>query len=632
MSNPENPFAHELSVTEKKSADGSIRTSAESTTLRWWPAAVCLILIGALKLSTVIVEAPPMALLMAAFMGPAGLCGVILLWWAFASRAGTREKVIGLAGVIGLGVVTTLLLHFSMRGMSTVLYQIPCGVSAFALVLVVMANRPRSRLRAALFLSAIGFGIWDLVQLHGVTGKFDAEFSWRWAPTPEEEYLRGLAERSESASGSSLTSDATPADEPITRANSQWSDFRGPMRDGKQPGLRLQEDWAASPPKQIWKTPIGPGWSSFTVAGQRLFTQEQRGDNEAVVCLNAEAGAVLWVQEYPSRFWEAIAGAGPRATPTIGDEGLFSLGANGHLLCLDPITGKIRWKKDLQADSGCKPPQWGFSASPFVHEGQVIVHAGAATGNGAVVAYDAKTGDVRWKVSSGNHSYCSAHPAVFDHVPGLLMSTNLGLQFLAATDGSTIWNHEWPVENYRAIQPLVMGDSVLIGTSLGVGTRRINVVHEGESWKISEVWTTKDLKPDFNDFVEYEGYVYGFDGNIFSCVDSATGKRKWKKGRYGNGQVLLLSDAGQLLVISETGELVLVKADPDKHIELGKIQALTGKTWNHPVLVGNHLYLRNAEEAACFELTMESSPEQSASADVGQDSRPQSQVTPAAHE
>jgi outer membrane protein assembly factor BamB len=495
-----------------------------------------------------------------------------------------------------------------MKGMSTVLYQIPSGVSAFALVLVVMANRPKSRLRAALFLSAVGFGIWDLVQLHGVTGKFDAEFSWRWAPTPEEEYLRGLADRSESASGSRAPSDAADVNEQISRATSQWSDFRGPMRDGKQPGLRLKEDWVASPPKEIWKTPIGPGWSSFTVAGRKLFTQEQRGDNEAVVCLNAETGKVLWAHEYASRFWEAIAGAGPRATPTIGDDGIYSLGANGHVLCLDPITGKVRWTKDLQVDAGCKPPQWGFSASPLVQDGLVILHAGAATGDGAVVAYDAKTGDVRWKVSSGNHSYCSVHPAVFDHVSGILMSTNLGLQFLSVTDGSTIWNHEWPVENYRAIQPLVMGDSVLIGTSLGVGTRKIKVAHEGESWKISEAWTAKDMKPDFNDFVEYEGCVYGFDGNIFSCVDCATGKRKWKKGRYGNGQVLLLPDAGQLLVISETGELVLVKTDPDKHIELGKIQALTGKTWNHPVLIGNRLYLRNAEEAACYELAMESSP------------------------
>ena len=632
MTTSENPFAHEAPAAEKRSDSNGTSAQAAIITLRWWPAAVCLILIGALKLSMVVVEAPPMALLMAAFMGPAGLCGVIMLWWTFASRAGTREKVIGLTGVIAIGVLTTLLLHFSMKGMSTVLYQIPCGVSAFALVLILMANRPASRLRAALFLSAVGFGMWDLVQLHGVTGKFDAEFSWRWAPTPEEEYLRGLVKRSESATGSSQSSAAGDTNEQITRATSEWSDFRGPMRDGKRPGLRLKEDWATSPPKEIWKTPIGPGWSSFTVAGQRLFTQEQRGDNEAVVCLSAETGKVLWAHEYGSRFWEAIAGAGPRATPTIGDEGIYSLGANGHVLCLDPITGEVRWTKDLQVDTSCKPPQWGFSASPLVQDGLVIFHAGAATGDGAVLAYDAKSGDVRWKVSSGNHSYCSAHPAVFDHVSGLLMSTNLGLQFLSVADGSTIWNHEWTVENYRAIQPLVIGDSVLIGTSLGVGTRRINVTHQGDLWKISEAWTAKDMKPDFNDFVEYKGFVYGFDGNIFSCVDAVTGKRAWKKGRYGNGQVLLLPDAGQLLIVSEAGELVLVKADPDKHLELGRIQALAGKTWNHPVLIGNRLYLRNAEEAACYELVLDPTAEQPASAVVGQDAQAPLQATPAGQE
>jgi outer membrane protein assembly factor BamB len=137
------------------------------------------------------------------------------------------------------------------------------------------------------------------------------------------------------------------------------------------------------------------------------------------------------------------------------------------------------------------------------------------------------------------------------------------------------------------------------------------------------------MKPDFNDFVEYQGFVYGFDGNIFSCVDAATGKRVWKKGRYGNGQVLLLPDAGQLLVVSEAGELVLVKADQDKHVELGKIQALAGKTWNHPVLINNRLYLRNAEESACYELALESNAEQAASTVVGQDTQTPSQATPA---
>ncbi len=594
MSTSENPFAHEMPAA----------IASPGTSLRWWPAALCLVMIGVLKLSMVIVEAPPMALIMAAFMGPAALCGLIMLWWMFASRAAVKEKVIGVLGVLSFGVVTTWLLHFSMQGMSTIIYQIPCGVGLFALVLVLMANRTSSRLRTALLFSAVGFGIWDFVQLHGVTGKFDAEMSWRWSPTPEEEYLRSLAERGlkSGEGGGAGSADAIGAEVEVTRTASQWSDFRGPQRDGKLPGVTLDEDWKVSPPKEVWKTKIGPGWSSFTVAGNRLFTQEQRGGNEVVVCMNADTGSVMWIYEYPSRFWESVAGAGPRATPTIGDEGLFTLGANGHVLCLNPLTGEARWKRDLQADAGCKPPQWGFSASPLVQDGLVIVHAGAATGAGAVVAYDAETGDVRWKVASGNHSYCSVHAASFDGVAGVLMATNSGLQFLAVADGSTIWNHEWLVENYRAIQPLVIGESILIGTSLGVGTRKISVKHDADSWKITEDWTTKDMKPDFNDFVEHDGFLYGFDGNIFSCTSLATGKRQWKKGRYGNGQVLLLPDAGQLLVISESGELILVKADPAKHVEVGKIAAITGKTWNHPVVVGNRVYLRNGEEAACYEL------------------------------
>lgn len=608
MSTSENPFANEMpSESKDAAAAGPLLTS-----LRWWPAAGLLAVIGALKAVPMVMAAPPIPLLMASFIGPAVVCLLIMLWWLFASRAPVKEKVAGLIGVVGLGVITSLLLHFSMKGMSTVLYLIPGGVGLFGLMLTLFAHQPQRRLQVALAFSAVGFGVWDFLQLRGVTGKFDPEFAWRWSPTPEEEYLKDLADRKPATAGdgSGAASGTGDSDnEVITRSTSQWSDFRGPQRDSKVPGVTLNEDWNSSPPRLVWRTKIGPGWSSFTVSGNRLFTQEQRGDNEAVVCLNAETGSILWTHEYPSRFWESVAGAGPRATPTIGDEGLFTLGANGHLFCLDPVSGEVRWKRDLQSDSGLKPPQWGFSSSPLVQDGLVIVHAGEGAGSGAVVAYDAKTGDVRWNVPCGGHSYCSPHPVTLDGVQGILMSTNNGLLFLAFDDGKVIWNHEWVVENYRAIQPLVIGNTILIGTSLGVGTRSITVKHEADAWTITEDWTTRDIKPDFNDFVEHQGYLYGFDGNIFSCTSLATGKRQWKKGRYGNGQVLLLPDAGQLLVTSESGELILIEADPANLVELAKIPAIEGKTWNHPVLIGNRLYVRNGEEAACYELATSSIPD-----------------------
>lgn len=547
-------------------------------------------------------EAPDLPVLMLGFMGPAAMSLLIMLWWLFASRAGGKEKLIGTAAVIAIGIATTAIMHVSMQGMSPIMYQIPTGIALFAIALVVKSGQPASRLKTALIACTVGFGAWGLVQMEGVTGKFDPKFSWRWSPTAEQEYLRSLADRSPSADNASA-SGAAETTEVITRADSPWAEFRGPNRDSKLTKTVVNEDWSQSPPKLIWKTRIGPGWSSFSVAGHRLFTQEQRGESEVVVCLSTETGDVLWTHETPGRFWEAVAGAGPRATPTLGDKGLFALGANGNLVCLDPSTGSVRWQRELQTDAGCKPPQWGFSASPLIYKSLVIVHAGGP-GDKGVLAYDSATGEPRWNVASGNHSYSSAQLATFDGIEGLLMLTNAGLQFLSAEDGTTFWNHEWAVENYRATQPLILGDSILFGTSLGLGTRRLTVSHAADAWSVKEDWTSADMKPDFNDFVEYQGNVYGFDGNIFACIDATTGKRLWKRGRYGNGQVLLLSETGQLLIVSETGDLLLVKADPAKHIELGKIAAINGKTWNHPVLVGNRLYLRNGEEVACYELAL----------------------------
>ncbi|HUP78275.1 MAG TPA: PQQ-binding-like beta-propeller repeat protein, partial [Pirellula sp.] len=527
-------------------------------------------------------------------MGPAGLGLLIMLWWLFASRAHWKEKLIGLVAVAIIGFVAITLCHFTMQGMSVVIFLIPYGTAAFAIPLILFANRPSIRLPVALVSAVIGFGYWDLLQTGGVSGKFVADFSWRWESTAEEKYLESLA--------NGVPAKPVETNEaPITLASAVWPNFRGSSRDGKLVGVSLSEDWVASPPKLIWKRPIGPGWSSFSVAGDRIFTQEQRGEKEAVVCLDAKTGSKVWEHEYVSRFWESVAGAGPRATPTISDEGLFSLGANGILTCLNASTGATIWERDLQVDSGRKPPMWGFASPPLVTQGVVIVYAGGSEDKG-ILAYDAKTGQSRWSIASGDHSYSSAQIASFDSVSGVLMETNAGLQFVNAIDGKKIWQYDSPSKNYRTLQPLVLGNSVLLANSMGEGTKRLSVSLKGDDWSIKEEWASRDMKPDFNDFVEHKGSLYGFDGNIFSCIDLATGKRQWKKGRYGNGQVLMLSDADQMLVTSETGELVLLRADSTSMKELGKFQAIEGKTWNHSVVVGNRVYIRNAEQAACYEL------------------------------
>jgi len=530
-------------------------------------------------------------------MGPSALGILILFWWLFASRAAWKEKLIGFVAVVAIAFTAIALCHFTMKDMGVMIFVIPFGTAAFAIPLILLANRPDIRLPIALVSALGGFGYWDLLRSEGVSGKFESTFAWRWEPTSEEKYLKNRT--------SNVPTQVVESNEKlITLASSVWPGFRGSARDGKLLGVSLNEDWKSSPPKLIWKSPIGPGWSSFSVAGNRLFTQEQRGEQEAVVCLDAETGKTIWEHEYESRFWESVAGAGPRATPTVADEGLFSLGANGILTCLKASTGEKIWERDIQVDAKRKPPMWGFASSPLVTEGVVIVHAGDGSidKKGVVLAYDAKTGEPRWSIASGSHTYSSAQTASFDSVSGVLMVTNTGLQFVNAKDGSEIWQFDSPSQNYRTLQPMVLGNSVLLANSLGDGTKRLRVTHADDQWRINEEWASRDMKPDFNDFVEHQGMLYGFDGSIFACVDMATGKRQWKKGRYGNGQVLLLCDAGQMLITSETGELVLLKADPKSIVEVAKFQAIEGKTWNHSVVVGNRVFMRNAEQVACYEL------------------------------
>jgi outer membrane protein assembly factor BamB len=178
-----------------------------------------------------------------------------------------------------------------------------------------------------------------------------------------------------------------------------------------------------------------------------------------------------------------------------------------------------------------------------------------------------------------------------------------GVVSFAPTDGTVLWEHSW--EGTPILQPAVMPDGdVLISTSgvSGIGIRRISVGAESNDWIVDERWTSAGLKPYFNDFVIHAGHAYGFDGSVLACIELEGGQRKWKGGRYGNGQLVLLPDQDLLLVLSEQGEMALVDATPDKYQERTRSPGIQGKTWNHPVLVDDILLVRNAEEMAAFRL------------------------------
>jgi outer membrane protein assembly factor BamB len=394
---------------------------------------------------------------------------------------------------------------------------------------------------------------------------------------------------------------------PPAATPNDWPGFRGPLRDGIVRGVRIDTDWAAAPPREMWRRAIGPGWSSFAVKGDFLYTQEQRGELEVVACYRLTTGEPVWAHSDAARFFESNAGTGPRGTPAISGGRVYALGATGILNALDAGTGALVWSRDAASDSEGTPsmggekskiPDWGFASSPLVVDDVVIVAvAGQLTG------YDRDTGKPRWVGSNGGVSYSSPHLATIGGVAQILLMSGAGATAVAPEDGKRLWEHSW--QGHPIVQPAVTADGdVVMVASADSGTRRIAVTHRAGGWTVAERWTSKGLKPYFNDFVVHEGHVYGFDARILACIDLKDGARKWKGGRYGNGQLVLLPEQDVLLVLSEDGELALVRAMPGQFTELARIKAIEGKTWNHPVLAGNILLVRNGEQMAAFRLSL----------------------------
>jgi outer membrane protein assembly factor BamB len=276
------------------------------------------------------------------------------------------------------------------------------------------------------------------------------------------------------------------------------------------------------------------------------------------------------------------------------------LGATGVLNALEARTGSVVWSRNAAADTNTKTPDWGFASSPLIVGANVVV----ATA-GTLAAYDAGAGRPRWQGPACPSGYSSPQLATIGGVAQILLLNGDGAISVAPSDGKLLWKHEWNIDGI--VQPYVLGSDVLVGSGSGMaasGIRRLAVARGPEGWNVQERWTSNGLKPYFNDFVVHKGLAFGFDGSILACIDLKDGKRMWKGGRYGHGQIVLLPEQDLLLALSEEGELALVAAASDKFTEIAKLPVIEGKTWNHPALAGDVLLVRNGEQMAAFRLSL----------------------------
>ncbi|MFN9718934.1 MAG: PQQ-binding-like beta-propeller repeat protein [Planctomycetota bacterium] len=534
-----------------------------------------------------------------AAFGPLLIGLIVMLWWVAFSRARWFERILGVLGVVGFLVLEGILCHDSMQMLIPVM-TIPSAIAGFAIGCMIFGRRlSLDRTWIAIGISAVVALFSALLRTDGVRGDFSFELDWRWTPTAEQLAMRDIRQ----ATKRDAIADAESSQLLAQLRAPEWPGFRGPDGASRQTGLRFSDDWKTNPPREIWRIRLGPAWSSFALAGDRLLTQEQRESQEAVVCYDATSGQPIWDYSNTSRFFESLGGLGPRATPTLARGSVYAFGAEGFLLRLDAIDGKLIWKVNVREASGRKePPMWGYSCSPWVEDQVVIVHA-AGGGDRGIIAFRIDDGQIAWSAPAGEMSYSSVQKINLLGQSYLCLLSNLGAHLLDPATGKSVYDYNFKHEGYRACQAQVIdGDKLLIPAGMGTGTRLVEFTAGDQGLQAKELWTSRDMKPDYNDILVHEGNIYGFDSGIFACIGLQDGKRKWKGGRYEKGQAFLLADSGLILVVSERGELVLLRASPDKHQELAKIPALNDKTWNHPVVVGNRLYLRNAEEAVCYEL------------------------------
>jgi outer membrane protein assembly factor BamB len=414
----------------------------------------------------------------------------------------------------------------------------------------------------------------------------------------------------ESSAGHADLTATTPEDFP---------QFLGPERSGWVSGPPLARDWHSNPPRLLWKRPVGSGWSAFAAVNGFAVTLEQRGSEECVVCYEVATGKPVWNHAIAARHESVLGGIGPRSTPTIYQGRVYALGATGILRSLDS-SGKLLWSEDLRERYGITASEdeqtvmFGRPASPLIVDSLVVVPGGGAEGKARnLVAFDLETGRLVWEAENwlpngqaDQIAYSSPSLANLAGRRQILIVNESTASGHDPLTGRRLWSHPWPGHSNgdaSVSQAVAVGaNRVLLTKGYGGGGELIELsAGAGDELTVTTVWKIpRVLQTKFSNVVVHQGHAFALSEGILECVSLDSGRRRWKRGRYGHGQILGVGDL--LLVLAEEGELHLLELNSEKFVHFGSVPAFSGKTWNNLCIQGKCLLVRNADEAACFEL------------------------------
>jgi len=534
-----------------------------------------------------------------------GLIAVMGLTWHLAARFRSRQTAWGIGACVALlwtAEAVALIAFYNGDAIPT--WLIFAGFFPASLWVLWAAwmfffpVRWSVRLGVLVLLIAAVFPYLHFFEITGMSGDTRLNFALRGAITRDALLKSSVGELS------------TSSVKLVSNSKTDFPAFQGPARDAVLPEVKLDRDWASHPPKQLWREEIGAGWSGFVVVGDYTFTQEQRGEEECVVCRDLKTGKEVWLHSDKAPYegkprYEGMGGPGPRCTPTVDDGRVYAVGATGILNCLDAVTGRPLWTHNIVTENGGSVAGHGVCGSPLI-VGNFVVVAPTGKPAGSLAAYDRVTGKLAWCTGVNNASYATPMLASVAGVEQILNYDEHGLTGHDPTTGKVLWHFVWDSNQPICSQPIANAgapDQILVTIGYGRGSALIKVSCAADGkWSVEPLWESKRMKTKFTTAVAHDGYVYGLDDGIMQCIEIKTGRQMWKGGHYEHGQILL---AGNTIVVqTEPGPVVLLDTDPKKLTELGSIPALSSKTWNCPALAGKYLLVRNDHEAACYEVSL----------------------------
>jgi len=389
----------------------------------------------------------------------------------------------------------------------------------------------------------------------------------------------------------------------VSKGNAlDWPQWRGPGRDAVSHETDLVDRWEESGPEVLWRVSAGDGYSSVSVSNKRLYTLWDRDGRQFLVCLDARNGRQLWSRELGPAF-ENHYGNGPRSTPLVDDGIVYAVGTKGLLLAANQVNGETVWEKDLVQEFKADLPSYGYSSSPLVADGKLVIEAGGK--EAAFVALDKKSGEVVWTADQDQPAYSSPIEIVVDGVSQVVFWSAHGLRSVASRDGTVLWRYSRETFCPVSGDPLNTGTPIFIAPdrvflSSGSGAAVLRVFRENDKFQIEQVWESAEMRSDVNTALLLGDHIYGFDRGTLKSLDARTGEVMWKARGYQRGSLIAADE--KLIVLAEDGNLALLDANPDEFIERSSASVLRGKNWTSPSLAAGRLYLRNQDEIVCVEM------------------------------